>query len=139
MKPLTRLMVAMSIGSISFIVWSCKDEILGPKLSDIVFPSSNISYQNQVQPLFNVGCGGQNNACHGPLTFDVAGFSLDDYLNATSRVDIIVRGTPDASKLILVIEGKAPPKMPPTNQPQLNTNQIQGLRKWVQEGARGDN
>lgn len=120
-------------------VWSCKDQITGPDLSAIVFPSSNVSYSKQVQPLFDRGCGGQNNACHGPETLADRDYAFDNYLDATHKVGIIVRGSPDGSLLNQTIEGKAPPKMPPDNVLQLNQNQITGMRTWVAEGARGDN
>ena len=119
--------------------WSCKDQISGPGLSQIVFPSSGVSYSKQVQPLFNQGCGGQNNACHGPETFASLQFSLDTYLHETSRVGIIVPGAPDQSLLILTINGKSPPAMPPAGSPALTQNQITGMQTWITEGARSDN
>ncbi|HUL45369.1 MAG TPA: hypothetical protein VLY03_13525 [Bacteroidota bacterium] len=119
--------------------WSCKDKISGPDLGQIVFPSSGVSYSQQVQPLFNQGCGGQNNACHGPATLASAHYALDSYLDATADPSIIVRGAPDQSLLNLTVEGKTPPKMPPAGSPALTQNQITGLRVWVTEGAKGDN
>jgi len=121
------------------LTWSCKDKISGPDLGQIVFPSSGVSYSQQVQPLFNQGCGGQNNACHGPGTLGNLQYAFDDYIDATHRPDIIVRGAPDQSLLNLTIEGKTPPKMPPAGSPALTQNQITGMRVWVTEGAKGDN
>ena len=121
---------------VSFIV--CKDQISGGNLSSIVFPSSGVHYST-VQNLFNVGCGGQSSACHGYDTFQVhGGFSLDSYEHVMNTVGIVVRTEPNHSLLINVVEGTTPPKMPPTNQPQLNGNQKKGLRTWVAEGARAD-
>ena len=119
--------------------WSCKDQISGPGLPNIIFPSSGVSYSKQVQPLFNQGCGGQNSACHGPDTFANLQFSLDTYLHETNRVGIIVPGDTTASLLILTITGKSPPQMPPQGSPALNQNQIGGLKTWIMEGARSDN
>jgi hypothetical protein len=123
------------LSTLSFIV--CKDEISGGDLSSVVFPSAGVHYST-VQDLFNLGCGGQSSVCHGPETFPDASFSLDSYEHVTYRIDIVYPGKPEASKIIAVIEGTSPPKMPPTNQRQLNDNQKKGLRTWVAEGARAD-
>jgi len=139
MRLARTILLAAILAPSLWSAWSCKDEIQGPPLTEIVFPDSLISYSKQVQPLFDRGCGGQNSTCHGPETFADRQYSLDNYNNATHKVGIIVRGSPDASLLILTIEGKSPPKMPPDLVPGISANQIKGLRKWVAEGARGDN
>ena len=137
MKGASILLLLAAVAAVAWI--SCKDEISGPDLSKIVFPDSGVSYRNHVQPLFDRGCGGQISACHGPETFADHGYSLDNYNSATNKVGIIVRGSPDASLLNQTVEGRTQPKMPPVNTSQLTANQITGLRKWVAEGARGDN
>ncbi len=139
MRFLTLLFLAGGVGAILWMSWSCKDQVTGPDLGQVVFPDSNISYRGQVQPLFDRGCGGQNNACHGPETIADHQYALDNYNDATHRVGIIVRGNPDGSLLNQTIEKKVSPAMPPANAPQLTQNQITGMRKWVAEGARGDN
>ena len=136
------IVILLSLCGFSLLLWnawSCKDQISGPGLSQIVFPSSGVSYSKQVQPLFNQGCGGQNNACHGPETFATLQYSLDTYLHAINKLGIIVPGSPDQSLLILTIDGKSPPAMPPAGSPALTQNQITGLQTWITEGARGDN
>jgi hypothetical protein len=138
MKHLIRIIflsIIFFLCTLSFIV--CKDEISGGNLSSIVFPASNVHY-NQVQNLFNVGCGGQSGSCHGYDTFQQMGFSLDSYEHVMNKAGIVVRNDPSHSLLINVVEGTSPPKMPPTNQPQLNDNQKKGLRVWVTDGARAD-
>ena len=122
-------------------VWRCKDTITGGNLSSIVFPTTKIPY-SKVQQLFNAGCGGQSNACHGPDTIEKPpagnGFGLDSYDHLMGGFfKVIIRGDPDASLLIVTIEGKGTSKMPPSGQPQLNDNQKKGLRQWVLEGADG--
>ncbi|HMD14005.1 MAG TPA: c-type cytochrome domain-containing protein, partial [Bacteroidota bacterium] len=109
------IIIFLCLGGFSLLLWnawSCKDTISGPGLSQIVF-SSSPSYSKQVQPLFNQGCGGQNNACHGPETFASAGFSLDTYLHEITGNGVIVPGNANGSSLILTITGKSPPQMPP--------------------------
>jgi len=130
--------MALSAGlimTIAWASWACKDEVSGPDLSGIVFPDSGVSYSKHVQPLFIRGCGGQESLCHGPDTFEGRLFALDSYLHATTKLGIIARTDPDHSLLINTIEGTSQPKMPPPDKPQLNANQIKGLRRWVKEGA----
>ncbi len=115
-------------------LWSCKDDITGGGIIDIIFPDSNISYGKQVQPLFDRGCA--FTGCHGPDTFADRNFSLDSYQNALNRPGIIVPYDPEGSLLILKIEGRAPGARMPLNRDTLTANQIRGLRKWISEGAR---
>ena len=116
---------------------SCKDDTGSSGTGDIVFPDSNVSYGRQVQPLFDRGCAFYG--CHGADTFDERGYSLDTYQNARNRAGIIIPFDPNGSILIQSVEGIAPNvrRMPPNTGP-LTTNQINGLKRWVQEGARNN-
>ncbi len=131
------------VGAIAFMLltlggalWSCKDDVTGSGTIDIVFPDSNISYGKQVQPLFDRGCA--FTGCHGPDTFTDRGFSFDSYQNARSRPGIIVPFDPEGSLLILKIEGRAPGARMPLDRDPLTANQINGLRKWISEGAKNN-
>jgi hypothetical protein len=122
-------------------LWTCKDTITGGGLSSIVFPTTKVPY-SKVQQLFNAGCGGQSNSCHGPDTFTPRpagnGFSLDSYDHLMfGDFKVVFTRNPDASPLNITIEGKGTKIMPPLGQPQLNDNQKKGVRQWVLEGADG--
>lgn len=121
---------------LGLLLWSCKDDVTGGGVIDIVFPDSAISYGQHVQPLFDRGCA--FTGCHGGDTFAQRNFSLDSYHNATNRPGIIVPYDPDGSLLIQRIEGRAPGARMPLNRDPLTANQIKGLRKWVAEGARNN-
>lgn len=112
--------------------WSCKDSITDGGPPDVVFPDSNVSYSAHVQPLFNQGCtftGG----CHGGED-PAAALSLESYQRLTDRLGIVVPGSPDESILQMRIEGTLTPRMP-LNRPVLTDNQINGIRRWILEGA----
>jgi hypothetical protein len=115
-------------------IMSCKDEGTSTGTGDIVFPDSNISYGRHVQPLFDRGCA--FSGCHGADTYPERGYSLDTYQNARARAGVIIPYDPSGSLLIQAVEGRAPNvrKMPPNTTP-LNQNQINGLRRWILEGA----
>jgi hypothetical protein len=140
MKNYGRLPVVLLCVVLVMLALTCKDQISGPELSQIVFPAKNVSYHNHVQPLFDRGCGGQSSACHGSDTFnDQNPFALDVYEHAVNPYSRfwILPGDPDHSNMNHEVEQK-PPVMPPRGQPQLSANQIKGLRQWVLEGAQNN-
>jgi len=132
-KRLNSWVLFLLLGGL-FVIISCKDEGTSSGTSDIIFPDSNISYGKQVQPLFDRGCAFYG--CHGADTYDARGYSLDSYQNAISRAGVIIPYNPNGSLLIQAVEGRAPNsrRMPPNSEP-LTPNQINGLRRWITEGA----
>ena len=112
----------------------CKDENGPGSPSDIVFPPNNVSYDRQVQPLFNQACN--FSGCHD-------GNSQQTDLNLTSHggtvgiPGVVVPGKPESSRLVLRIQGSVGVRMPPQGN-QLNDNQINGIRTWIAEGAKNN-
>ena len=138
-QVITTTGVLTIIALASWLSWSCKEDTTQTETNVIVFPDSNVSYLRHVQPYFDRGCGGQSSQCHGAETFDQhGGFSLDSYEDATHRIDIIVPGAPEASLLVKRMEGSAQPKMPPPNFPPPNSNQLNGIKRWIKEGAQNN-
>ena len=113
----------------------CKDSgTTGPdeSPSNIIFPATDVSYAAHVQPLFNQTCA--LSGCHddGPRPNPL---SLTSYENLMfNSLQVVVRGKPDKSVLILRVDGRIAPRMPLSRNP-LNQNQINGLRTWIAEGA----
>lgn len=120
------------------LVLSCKDENpTGPdgSPSDIVFPTSQVSYSQHVQPLFNQACtfaGCHDDGQHqSPL-------KLTSWGNTVIMVPgIIVIGRPDQSILVSRIQGSLGQRMPPNTNP-LNQNQINGIRTWIADSAKNN-
>ena len=103
--------------------------------SNIVFPTNGISYSAQVQPLFNQACN--LSGCHDAGQHQSA-LDLTSYGEAVLTIPgIVVSGKPDASTLVLRIQGSVGARMPPGTYP-LNQNQINGIRTWIQEGAKNN-
>ncbi len=104
--------------------------------STIVFPLSGVSYQYQVQPLFNQACN--FSGCHGtdapPNLVKLT--SWGDLMTSGGGTGVVVPGQPETSTLVLRIEGRGA-RMPPTGLP-LNQNQINGIRAWIAEGAKNN-
>lgn len=118
------------------LLTGCEDETYGPgpDSRDIVFPESNVSYAQHVQPLFDRTCA--VSGCHDTATKQ-SNLSLQSYREATARPGIIVPEDPDGSVLVQRIEGKIQPRMP-YNRPPLSDNQIRGIRQWILEGAQNN-
>jgi hypothetical protein len=63
---------------------------------------------------------------------------LTDYGSAVILTPgIVIPGNPEASQLVLRIEGRAGTRMP-FGRNQLNQNQITGIRTWIAEGAKNN-
>ena len=142
MKTHYILGIVLCISFITVLITSCKDDISDGGPIDIVFPDSNVSYGKYVQPLFDRGCA--FSGCHGQDTFDARGFSLYSYQHATSKPGIIVPCfrnqpcDPEQSILIRRVEGlDGLPRMP-VNRSPLTTNQINGMKQWIREGAQNN-
>lgn len=121
-----------------FLAAGCKDEnnpLDGDSPSNIVFPSSNVSFGQQVQPLFNQACA--LSGCHDDGAHQSA-LSLTSYDKLMyGGTFVVVRGQPEQSMLVMRIEGRVGAQMPSPQRP-LNQNQITGIRAWIGEGAKNN-
>ena len=119
---------------LGIILSNCGKDLNPVSPSDIVFPDANVSYSRHVQPLFNTSCAAVG--CHDDATraWDL---SLTSYTNATARPGIIVPFNADQSVLAQSIDGRLQPLMP-LNRAALNSNQINGIKRWINEGAKNN-
>lgn len=115
------------------IINSCDDQINVP--SDDQIPDSNISYSKHIQPIFNYSCTAAG--CHDDQS-KAGGLSLTSYQNTTASYVYVYPGNPDASLLVLSVEGKSIYPMPPPGRPPLTQKQIKAIRVWVAEGAKNN-
>jgi hypothetical protein len=121
---------------ISWASWSCKDEISDNGGADIVFPNTNVSYGNHVEPLFYRTCA--YSPCHSEETM-ADGLSLETYQSAiSSKPGVIVPLDTANSRLIWRVEGTHGLIRMPYDRSPLTANQIKGLRTWILEGARNN-
>ncbi len=101
--------------------------------SDIVFPASNISFAQSVQPLFLQKCAFVG--CHDDQSM-AGGLSLTSYIALTAHSGIVVPGNSNNSVLAQKIDGRNPHLDPvPIT---LTSNQINGIKKWIDEGAKNN-
>lgn len=100
-------------------------------------PEDKIDFAREVLPILSNHCL----LCHGPdqdsKEAKAAGFRLDLREEAVD-FEMIIPGDPDASPVIDVLTTKkASRRMPPldSGKPQLKPDQIETLRKWIEQGA----
>lgn len=113
----------------SLIFFACRNS---PINNEIVFPDSNISFQQHVLPVLKANCG--LSYCHGEV-FPQANVLIYDYFTLMTSYNgaLVISKNPDASVLIQIIEFKLPHN--PTLRWNLNDKQKKGIRRWILEGA----
>jgi hypothetical protein len=101
---------------------------------DIVFPEKDVSYRNHVKPYLAYNCSFYG--CHGMSSGATPAY---DYVTlAVQATGWVIPGNPNSSLLIQVLENpfsQHPVTNPPTYIKNLDSAQVAGVRRWVQEGA----
>lgn len=94
--------------------------------SDTAVPPQDVSFKNDIQPIFNARCV----SCHGG-TNGLYLTSYEDLMQGGVNGTAVIAGDPNSSRLIgYVSDGYMPLGGPP-----LSTGQIQTLVNWVAAGA----
>ncbi len=92
-------------------------------------------FNTQVAPIFKKYCNGCHNADEkeGGLILE----SFDSALKGGKRGAVIVPGKSDLSRLVLSVEKKVKPVMPPEGNEGPKANEIAVLKAWIDAGAKG--
>jgi len=94
-----------------------------------------VSFDKQIKPLLTRNCAG----CHQPASRQ-AGLSLAtfaDFQKGGNKGPAFTPGNPDKSVVISYVTGEIKPQMPFGGKP-LPDEQIELLKRWIQEGAKDD-
>jgi hypothetical protein len=120
--------------SIYLILPGCKDSITAANIDSKVMPQSNISFNVDLEPVFQLKCNGSE--CHDDGSL-AGGVSLTSCVNAKSKIGVIVPYSSKTSIIVWAIEGQSGYLMPPAgvNKP-FTAEQDRGLKKWIDEGAK---
>lgn len=112
----------------------CKDEFGSGDLEPIIFPASEVSYYKHVEPLLQQQCAfaGCHLGMNAQMALDLSAPSYHKLRN--HRPFLVEPGNGSESFLVKKIDGRFPPRMP-LNQPALTSNQIEGIKTWINEGA----
>jgi hypothetical protein len=98
--------------------------------------SSSPSFAREVKPLFARYCV----ECHNPDKLR-GGLNLESFKTLEQGGEngsVFVAGKPDESRIVLQVEGKAKPKMPPAKAKQPQPEELKVLRAWIAAGAKDD-
>ena len=116
------------------LIFGCKDSATDPGHSiNVVFPDSNVSYSQYLEPLFQQGCA--FSSCHGTASqrgLNLESPSYSKLMNHQPRLVVSMEG--NNSLLVQRLDGRVQPQMPFKRTP-LTQNQINGIKKWINEGA----
>lgn len=102
---------------------------------NVVFPDSNVSFNRHVYPFMKVTCSYQG--CHSNET-RAGGRAMTEYYTyfETYNLGLVIPYKPDNSLLIQFLERKI--QHSSIVYFTVNQNQIRGMRKWIEEGARNN-
>lgn len=96
-------------------------------------PDKDVSFSKHLLPVFYSKCSIV--ACHDNAS-QAGGIILDSYFNVT-QPNLLVRGNPEVSLLVLVVEGRRLPLAHTSSRAApFNKKQIEGLITWIKEGAK---
>ena len=124
----------------SFTVDSVLIEVID---SRTVLPASNLTYTDHIKRLFRLKCGSEN-GCHSHLNTGgppIRGLDLTSYQSILIHLidgsePIIVPGQSEQSFLYKILLGQISDRhQMPKNNPPLNSNDINGVKVWIDEGA----
>lgn len=123
MKKIFQFMVVIGL---SMTTYSCYYDEL-PDQSNIPVPT-NVSFQNEIQPLMNQNCIG----CHGGNTApDLR--SGNSYTALTANNAFVIPSDAANSILYKALIGQGAPLMPPNG--GLSQTKINLVKQWINEGA----
>jgi len=108
----------------------CCDSGTGPE-DEIVFPETDVSYTQHVQPYFTRRCA--TSGCHDDQN-RAGNLSLTSWINTTARVGVVIPNDSQSSLLVQKIDGRLP--HPPEVPILINENQVNGIKSWIDAGAK---
>ena len=124
--------VGVFVGAIAG-AWSCGRTITDP--AEIVIPESNISFERHILPVFALSCN--FSGCHNAET-RAGRVALTSYFEVVFNAPgLVVARQPERSVLYRVMNFNAPTRIPHRQsfQQRITQNHIDGVRKWIEEGA----
>ncbi len=111
---------------ISFLLWPLTLFAAEPQPPD---------YQKQISPIFTKYCNGCHDAkeANGELVLE----NFTRLMRGGENGPVIVPGKAETSRLILLLEKKSEPFMPPEGNKGPNQKEISVLKTWIKAGAKG--
>jgi hypothetical protein len=129
----TILGLAGFICMISLCFAGCDDTTTNSQVDNVTIPSSNVSYAKYIQPVFSVKC--TSSGCHDDNT-KAGSLSLTSWSGTTAGYKVVIPGSASTSPIVWSVNGSGTKPMPPSSgYPSMTSNQVNGLKVWINEGA----
>lgn len=131
------LIISAALTALIILIQSCDDTLVTNDIDQRYIPDSNVSYSANLMPVFQLKCA--TSGCHNSESL-AAGINMLDW-NSFTIEPYIIRGEPDISTMVLMVEGSIQPTMPPPNYASsipFTADQIRGLKVWIKEGAKNN-
>lgn len=103
---------------------------------DSIIPSDKLCFNQDILPILLSNCA--ISGCHDAITHQ-ENMNLSTYSSLMSINGMVIPNNPNNSKLIQTISPGAEELMPPSPMAPLSQNQIDLLKRWINEGATNDN
>lgn len=129
MQRLRWIPISLLSFGVAISYYGCDDGAISNP-DDIVFPETNVSYAQQVQPLFNLSCN--ETGCHDDARPENNGLALTSWYTVRTLHGV---GQPDTTcDLVRVVLGREIH----SGVLRLNDNHRRGILQWVLEGAKNN-
>jgi Planctomycete cytochrome C len=119
------------------LFYRCDDTINAYDIDNRIIPDSNVSYSKDLAPVFELKCV----SCHGPTKTD-GGVDLSTWSGVTNTYLLTPGPNGSASSLLVFTVERRPgfSAMPPLDSPYFpfTSNQIRGLKTWIDEDAKNN-
>ena len=115
-----------------FFISACDDTSNITNINSVIIPAQNVSYSKYIQPVLSLYC--DRSGCHDDQT-SAGNLSVTSWSNVV-KGSIVFPGIPETSHLVWVITGLSPNH--PFFTPTPNSNQINGIKTWIKEGAKNN-
>lgn len=129
------LSFAVLLFILPLIFTGCDDTITNNDVENLVFPDKDVSFSKHVFPVFQGRCA--FSGCHGNIA-PANGIDLTTHSGVTADQLIVFPGSSRDSRLAWAIDGTGPILMPPNGFRGLTKNQIDGIKRWIDEGAKNN-
>jgi len=135
MKKLDQIALLFFVSNFLLLInTGCDDTLTADEVDKIVMPDSNVSYADHIAVVFEFNC----NRCHNPSQKE-GGVDLSTWSGIVADPRVVFPGSDSTSVLVWTIEYRAGfPPMPPLQYPGLVLNHIEGVKTWIQEGAKNN-
>jgi hypothetical protein len=122
------------IAGICLIFLSSCTKDQGPLYDTSIISSDTVSFQYDIQPIFNANCAGCHNASNTKLKL-ISGYSYNQLLFDGFEAPYVDTINPELSKLYKYITGESA-LMPPTG--EMDGENINLIYNWIRQGAKNN-